>query len=298
MYFGFKPYVSVAERRSNAEKGRGNLEKKLGRPLNPVQSKGRKLALQWWGIAWNKNLESYSDYANRLPRGRSYLGNGSVLDLHIEAGKIFGMVQGSDTSPYEIKIEISQLHDKVLKNLVSACKGKLQDVRELLEGKFPQELGSQFLSKGTGLFPSNKEIRIKCDCPDYAELCKHAAASMYGVGVLLDSQPELLFALRGIDLDDFVGDLVQSETKSMVQKAKIPSKQSGVLDLDDSSLSALFGLDVVSEPAVAKKPAKKQIKKIIFKATKKVVKKAVKKIVKKVAKKAVKKTVAKPKVKS
>jgi len=246
MFFGFKPYVSVAKRRANAEKSQAKLQQKLGRPLQSVQSQGRKMVKNWWGIAWNKNLESYSDFSNRLPRGRSYLSNGSVLDLHVTAGKISALVQGSNRTPYKIEVTISPLSSKVRKHLINACAGKLQDMRQLLEGRFPEELGREFLSKGKGLFPSDKEIHFECSCPDWANLCKHVAATLYGVGVLLDTKPELLFTLRGLSLEDLVGRLVKTETAALVAKTtKRKVKAKDVLDLDDSAISKLFAIDLV-----------------------------------------------------
>lgn len=282
-YFNFKPYVPVAKRRAQAETGKSRLEKKLGRQLQPVRSEGRKLAQTWWGKAWNQNLESYSDYANRLPRGRSYLSNGSVLDLQITQGKITALVQGSDSSPYEICITIAPLAAQHRKTLTKACAGKLQDVQQLLAGKFPTELGQLFLTKGKGLFPANKEIHIQCDCPDWAGLCKHAAATLYGVGVRLDQSPELFFTLRGLAMEEMIGHVVQKEAQALAHKAD-HADLTGTLVMDDNALAQLFDIDLAHaeftpehQPTPRKTAKKSAVKKITAPKTaakKKVAKKA------------------------
>src|SRR5665213_273756 len=94
--YGFRPYVPVAERRAKAARELAKLAKKHGQASSPVRLDGRKIASTFWGKAWCDNLEAYSDYANRLPRGRTYLRNGSVIDLRIEPGKVQALVCGSE----------------------------------------------------------------------------------------------------------------------------------------------------------------------------------------------------------
>jgi uncharacterized Zn finger protein len=60
------------------------------------------VARTFWGEAWCENLERYSDFANRLPRGRTYVRNGSVVDLRIAPGAVTALVSGSDL--YEVEM--------------------------------------------------------------------------------------------------------------------------------------------------------------------------------------------------
>ena len=194
-YFGFAPYVPVAEKREKAKKTIEKLKKK-DPSISPVIIEGRKIALTWWGKAWNDNLESYSDYSNRIGRGRSYVRNGAVLDLKISKGKIAALVQGSGSKPYKVNITIEPLNKKLLKELSKDCLGKIDTFEELMEGKFPKDLAELFTTKGRGLFPSPDEITLNCSCPDWAVMCKHVAAVLYGVGARLDKEPELFLHLE------------------------------------------------------------------------------------------------------
>src|SRR6202048_743999 len=93
--WGWRPYVSVAERRRQAQREMAKLTKK-GQTVSPVVIEGRTIVKTFWGKAWCENLERYSDFANRLPRGRTYVRNGSVIDLQITPGEIKAMVSGSE----------------------------------------------------------------------------------------------------------------------------------------------------------------------------------------------------------
>ena len=106
-YYGWRPYVPVAVKQRRAEAYAAKLAKKEKRDLCPVKLDGRKIAHSFWGRAWCTNLEGYSDYANRLPRGRTYVRNGSVIDLKIEKGRINATVSGSEL--YEIRIERNRI---------------------------------------------------------------------------------------------------------------------------------------------------------------------------------------------
>ena len=165
-FYGFSEYVSVAERKRKTQKAVEKLKKK-NPDISPVIIEGRKLVRTWWGKAWNDNLESYSDYANRIERGRSYVRNGAVLDLKIEKGTVIALVQGSSSKPYKIQINIRQIDDDVWGKIKKSCEGKIESLQELIDGKFPKALSELFTAKGSGLFPSPKEISLGCSCPDY-----------------------------------------------------------------------------------------------------------------------------------
>jgi uncharacterized Zn finger protein len=237
---GFPPYVSKAEKIRHAEKAKAALLKKKGATIEPIVLNGREIARTWWGKAWNRNLERYSDYENRLPRGRSYVRNGSVLDLKISATTIAAIVAGSRPKPYEISIHIKPLNKKVEQALMEKSRAALDSMQSLCSGEFPEELKESFLEEGTGLFPSPKEIQLSCTCPDWASMCKHVAAVLYGAAVRLDEKPELFFVLRGINMDDFVGKMVKRESEKMLRKAKAKSER--VIEAGEGELSKLFGI--------------------------------------------------------
>ena len=191
-YGGFAPYVSVAERRRKAAKKVAALQKK-GKTISPVHIEGRTIARTFWGKAWCDNLEAYSDFSNRLPRGRAYVRNGSVIDLQITRGEIVAMVSGS--SIYTVKITIRALEQPRWKAVIGHCSGQIDSLVELLQGKFSRGVMEIITCKERGLFPAPKQIAMDCSCPDGAVMCKHVAAVLYGVGARLDESPELFFQL-------------------------------------------------------------------------------------------------------
>ena len=280
MHYGdWAPYVPVAERRRKAKAKMQKLKKK-GLDVQPIEIEGRKIAKSFWGIAWNDHLESFGDYANRIPRGRTYVRNGSVCHLDIQTGKVEACVSGS--SIYRVNISIDSLPKKKWTQVKSKCSGQVGSMLELLQGKLSSSVMSVVTDKKSGLFPAPKEIDLNCDCPDGAYMCKHIAAVLYGVGARLDNSPELLFKLRGVDHDELIS--------ADVALAKTTGKTSGKSRrIADDSLADVFGIDIsadVTPPPKKKTAKKKTAKKAGKKAAKKIAKRAGKK---KAAKKAAKK---------
>ncbi len=226
-------YVTVAERRQAAERI-AKSEAKKGRALLPVNIEGRAIATTFWGKAWCQHLEKFSDYSNRLPRGRTYARNGSVIHLEIDTGKITAMVSGSYT--YHINITIKPLPENKWETLKSQCVGGIDSALELLQGKLSNSVMQTMCDRDNGLFPSPKEINLNCDCPDWAELCKHLAAVLYGVGARLDQSPELLFLLRGVDYQELIGAELAIDTTSTGD------------ELNDDDLSTIFGIEIDTAP--------------------------------------------------
>jgi uncharacterized Zn finger protein len=246
-YGGWAPYVPVATRIRQAEREMEKLRKK-GVAVSPVKVEGRTIASTFWGKAWCDNLESYHDYENRLPRGRTYVRNGSVVDLQIAAHEVTAMVSGS--SIYKVKITISEVPKTLWKSICTDCSGGIDSLVELLQGRFSKGVMERICRQGTGLFPKPSEIRFSCSCPDGASMCKHVAAVMYGVGARLDARPELLFRLRAVNENDLVANI-----GNVLPMSKQGPAAGKVLEADD--MAALFGLDM-GDPveAVAPPPAK------------------------------------------
>jgi uncharacterized Zn finger protein len=236
-FCGFQPYVPVAARRARAATEIEKFRKK-GRAVSPVVIEGRKIAKSFWGRAWCDNLERYSDYANRLPRGRTYVSNGSLIDLQIERGKVEALVSGSKI--YHVKIDITATVPERWKSICADCAGSVGSLVELLQGKLSKNVMERVCREADGLFPAPREIMLSCSCPDWAGLCKHVATTLYGVGARLDHDPDLLFTLRGVNRDDMVsavgGDLPL--TSAAVASERV---------LADDDVAALFDLEM-SEP--------------------------------------------------
>ena len=200
-YWGWRPYLSIGERRLQALRKVAQLRKE-GRPVSPVTVEGRTIARTFWGKAWCENLERYSDFANRLPRGRSYVRNGLVIDLRIAPGEVKGLVSGSEI--YEITVKITPVTKARWKSICLDCAGAIDSLVELLQGRFSKGVMERICREHTGLFPSPDEIQLSCSCPDWADMCKHVAAALYGIGARLDQQPELLFRLHELDEKELI----------------------------------------------------------------------------------------------
>ncbi len=200
-WYDWRPYVPVAVRRMSAAREIARFRKK-GERVAPVVIQGRTIARTFWGKAWCDNLESYGDFANRLPRGRTYVRNGSVMDLQLGAGTVKALVSGSEL--YRISVAITPLPKPRWQAVVRECTGKIGSLVELLQGKLSRAVMEALIRPRTGLFPSAKEIAFECSCPDWAAMCKHVAATLYGVGARLDTEPELFFRLRRVDQLDLL----------------------------------------------------------------------------------------------
>ncbi len=246
-YYRFPEYVSVGEKREKAERKIRQLKKK-NPGIDPIIIEGRAIAHTWWGKAWNRNLERYADYSNRIGRGRSYVRHRAVLDLKIEPGTVHALVQGSASRPYEVEIDIKALPAKTWKRLIDDCRGKLNSLQDLLEGRFPKALSHLFMEESSGLFPTPKEIGFSCSCPDWASMCKHVAATLYGIGARLDRDPALFFELRQVNLDDLIGKALADATGSLFEKAK--QNNEGIIA--DADLGDLFGIDMDEMPDLNK----------------------------------------------
>ena len=248
--YGFKPYVSVATRRKQAEKAAAKA-RKSGANFSPIEASRGAIAKTFWGKAWCDNLEAYSDYDNRLPRGRTYVRNGSVLDLQILAGEVHAQVMGS--SIYKVAVKVTPVAAKQWQAIGTDCAGSIDSLVELLQGKLSTAVMQRICKRETGLFPAPKELKFSCSCPDWADMCKHVAAVLYGVGARLDQKPELLFSLRGVD------------AKALVSQAGagLPKSKKNLADdkvLDNAMLADVFGIEMdeaVAAPkrVIAKKPS-------------------------------------------
>jgi uncharacterized Zn finger protein len=232
-YGGFSRYVSVGERRAKALLQAKKLEKR-GRVLEPVRLEGQRIASSFWGKEWCKNLESYMDFSNRLPRGRTHVRSGAVVDLRLGAGQIDALVAGS--SLYEVSVRIDKLARKRWGALIKRCAGRIDSVVELLRGRLPETVLEALVDRRAGLFPSPKEIDFTCSCPDHASLCKHIAAVLYGVGARLDQKPELFFTLRSVALEE------------LVAKSALRRVGPGQDALETRSLEGIFGIELDREP--------------------------------------------------
>jgi uncharacterized Zn finger protein len=238
-YSDFPDYVSVAERRARAKQAAARLGRKQGRTLAPIGPlEGSKIVRTFWGKAWCENLQSYSDYANRLSRGRSYVRHGAVVDLQIAAGRITALVSGS--SLYQTTIAIQPLEPRRWKDLTARCTGQIDSLIDLLKGDLSPPIMEIVTHRQHGLFPAPPQIRLDCSCPDFADMCKHVAAVLFGVGVRFDESPALLFTLRGVDHLDLIDHAAARGAAKRVG-GRSGAKRKVIKGAD---LSSLFGIEI------------------------------------------------------
>ena len=252
-YGGWAPYVPVAQRRANATKKLDKLRKK-GLKVQPVEIDGRKIAASFWGKGWCDHMESFSDYDNRLPRGRTYIRNGSVCHLDIQLGRVEAIVSGSEL--YNIAITIAPLAKRKWDSVKTSCAGQIGSLIDLLRGKLAGGVMEIVSNRETGLFPLPGEMKFTCDCPDSARMCKHIAAVLYGVGARLDQQPELLFELRNVDPAELI-----AQAADFAVNRKAASRKT----LADDVLGDVFGIELKglpSQPPTQLQPAKPRSRKV------------------------------------
>ncbi len=246
MYYGWgwRPYVSAAERQRQAARKMAQMRKQ-GKDVSPVVIQGRTIATTFWGKAWCDNLERYSDFVNRLPRGRRYVRNGSVIDLKIAPGEIKALVSGS--SIYKVSITVTPVSKPRWNSICKDCAGGIDSLIELLQGRFSKAVMERMCRQKVGLFPSPSDIKMSCSCPDWAEMCKHVAAVLYGIGARIDQQPELLFSLHQVDEKELIARA--GDVQPLASKGPAAAKVLGV----GEDLAEIFGLDMAEEPiAVAR----------------------------------------------
>ena len=222
-------------RRNAAETARKATQK--GQRLNPVVLSGRQITKSWWGQAWCENLERYADFDTRLSRGQRYVRSGAVVDLQIQTGKVLARVQGTRKVPYKVEIRISPLSQERCDEIMDRCSSRVDSLENLLAGHFPDALKDIFLG-ADGLFPTPREISFSCSCPDWAMMCKHVAAALYGVGARLDEDPLLFFTLRGIETTRFVDVVIANRVEVMLANVDKPSPRI----IRDAALDELFGV--------------------------------------------------------
>ena len=230
-----QPSQEEIKKRASATKKK---ESAKGKTLSPVTVTGRNIAKSWWGKAWCNNLESYADYDSRLERGKRYVRSNAIVDLQIEKGKILARVQGTRKIPYKVEIRISPLSEERCQSIIARCSSKLENVEKLMQGDFPEDM-KQLFEGNDGLFPTPKEISFQCSCPDWALMCKHVAATLYGVCVRLDEQPLLFFELRGIDFNRFIDVTLANKVECMLKNADRPQSRRII---EAADLTELFGV--------------------------------------------------------
>ena len=223
--------------RSNAKETTKKAKVK-GTLLEPVIIEEKNVVNSWWGKAWCENLERYADYESRLSRGKRYVKSGTVVDLKIQKGKVIAKVQGTRKIPYKVEIRISPLKEEKTQVLIEQCTKKIETLEQLVNGKFPTELKELFVSE-QGLFPKPQEISFQCSCPDWALMCKHVAAVLYGIGNRFDQNPLLFFELRGLDVNRFIDITIENRIEKMLANVHQPSPRI----IENESYSDLFGLD-------------------------------------------------------
>jgi uncharacterized Zn finger protein len=157
-----------------------------------------------------------------------------VIHLELTAGLVTALVQGEEL--YRVSVDIRSVDADRWERLRQLCHGRIGSLIELIQGDLKEDVMALMARPADGLFPAPEDISFRCTCPDWAHMCQHVAATLYGVGHRLDSTPEVLFTLRGVD----AASLVDGAVDSLVQDLKPLPEDSW----DESALGDLFGLDL------------------------------------------------------
>ena len=195
-----------------------------GEELQPVVNKTRKLARNFWGSAWMKQLALCESGGMCLAPGRTLLRHACVLHVDIQPGSISALVSAEEV--FEVELKLKSLDEERLDRLAATCSGHIDSLLSLMQGKVDEAVLQQLCNPENGLLPTPEDWHMHCTCPDWAEPCPHAAAAIYAAGCLIDEKPELLFTLRGI------------------QPEALLSAPAPANEIDADKLSAMFGIDL------------------------------------------------------
>ena len=156
---------------------------------------------------------------------------------------------GSDL--YEVAITIQPVVADHWGRIKTQCAGNVGSIIELLEGRLSERVMQVITHRGEGLFPKPAEIQMECSCPDWATMCKHVAAVLYGVGARLDQQPELLFTLRKVDHAELI-----AQAADLAVNAAHARKGASRKTLADDVLGDVFGIEIEApKPTGMSKPS-------------------------------------------
>nr|MBA3312025.1 SWIM zinc finger family protein [Planctomycetaceae bacterium] len=247
-YAFWAPRVPVATKIARGRAAAKKLAASEGRKPEPIAVQGRKIAKTFWGVKWCENLERYRDLSNRLPRGATYVRNGSVADLVIEPARVRAVVGG--TEAYTVKIDIQTLKRGVWEAICRECAQAVDSLFDLLQGRFNDNVMQRLTQADGGLFPHKTEISMTCSCPDSASVCKHIAAAFYGVAARLDQRPDLLFKLRNVDHLELIAHATDAAN---LDQALSSSGES----LSDADLGDIFGIELESTDISSAVPGKR-----------------------------------------
>jgi uncharacterized Zn finger protein len=161
--------------------------------------------VSWWGRRWIAAAEALgAAYANRLPRGRRYAADGSVVDLQVAPGLVAAKVRGRRPNPYRVRLRVPELTDEEWERVAEVLAGEVRHAAALVDGQLPEDVDDLLGEVDVSLFPHPGELETSCSCPDVANPCKHAAAVHYVLADSIDADPFLLTALRGRDRDELL----------------------------------------------------------------------------------------------
>ena len=192
----------------------------------------------WWGQEWLNSL-THIDYENRIPRGAAYARKGAVTDIKIDGGLIKAKVQGTQRTPYRVEIKVPQVDAEHVARLVDELSEQPLLVSKLMNHELDPQVMTIARKVGIRLFPESwRDLDMRCSCPDWALMCKHVAAVLYGIGTRFDRDPLLFFELRGIDVNKLIDTTLQDRIENMLENADTRTSRM----MDDEDLASIFGV--------------------------------------------------------
>ena len=177
-----------------------------------------KMSRTWWGQKFIEAIEQLTD-AGRLSRGRSYSKPNRILHFDINDGTVVAQIRGN-ANPYfgvhkepryNTVIDFEPISKAKWAAVIALMGSKASLISRLLLNEIPDNIEDSFATLGLHLLPaSHKDFHTQCSCPDWSNPCKHVAGLYYRIAAELDSDPFLLFELRGLPRDALQVQLAQT----------------------------------------------------------------------------------------
>ncbi|MFZ4395895.1 MAG: hypothetical protein ACOYOU_09760 [Kiritimatiellia bacterium] len=181
-------------------------------------------AHHWWGQRWMAMLETLMP-GPRLGRGRSYAASGQVAELQLGAGVVRASVQGANPEPYHVELRFRTLDAAGRHLVLAALHNRPMLAARLLVRQLPPEVETIFREAGCPLFPEGRgELEMACSCPDWTSLCKHTAAVNILLAEVMDRDPMLLLALRGMGREELLGGRLSLPVAHVAKEEEAPER--------------------------------------------------------------------------
>ena len=160
-----------------------------------------------WSQRWRETLATDATAERRLAQGHAWDRSGRVTQVRLSDGLLQGRVQGSAATPFAVSARVGQFDDSDWARVYDVLKSQVRHHAHLLAGQAPDGLEDQLADQGLDLLPTTAELDTDCPCGDSVWPCVHVAAVWEAAGSRLQSDPFMVFQLRGRGRQQLMADL-------------------------------------------------------------------------------------------